>query len=110
MLPAQPVSRAAEEVQRIHPLRTFQGFKLADHFPVAAFLQRSGDRAFEFMHVHRFGQAVVRAARALQRLQLLLHLERAGDDDDGHMRQQFLERGQKTQTQLTRGQNVVEQQ
>ena len=50
------------------------------------------------------------AARALERLHLLVHLQRAGDDDDGHKRQQLLELGQEIQAELALRQHVVEDQ
>ena len=36
-----------------------------------------------------------------------MHLQRAGNNDDGHKRQQFLELGQKIQPQFALGQDMV---
>ena len=44
----------------------------------------------------------------MQRRHLLAHLQRAGHDDDGHMRQQFLEPGQKIQSEFAFRQHVVQ--
>ncbi len=89
-------------------LRAFQRLELPHDFRLAAFLQRGGDGAFQFVDVHRLGQAVMGAARALQRVDLLMHFQRAGNDDDGDEGQQFLELRQKIQAQFAVGQDVVE--
>ena len=65
-------------------------------------------RAAEFVQIQWLGQVVMGAARALQRLHLLMHLQRAAHDDDRNERQQFLELGKKVETQLPLREDVVE--
>src|SRR6516225_2326370 len=48
------------------------------------------------------------ATRALQGFQLLMYLERTGDDDNGHEWKQFPELGQKIETQLAIIQHMIE--
>ena len=76
-------------------------------FVLTAFLQSRLDRAFKRANIDRFGQTIMSSARALERLQLLLHLERPRHHDDWHVRQQILQFGQKIQTQLLQDQSVL---
>src|SRR6266571_8364083 len=50
----------------------------------------------------------MRAARPLERLELLLHFERTRNDDDGDERQQVLECRQKIEAAFARLQDVIE--
>ena len=110
ILAVEPVGRAAEQFLHIDTARAFQGFKLPHHFSLAALLQSNFHSVLEFVDVHRFGKAIMGATRPLQGFHLLLHFQRAGDDDDGNKGQQFLEFRQEVQAEFALGQHMVENQ
>ena len=68
VLPAEAVGRAAEQVEGVNAVGAFEGFELPDGFMLAAFLEGGLDGAFERADVQRLGEAVVGAARPLERL------------------------------------------
>ena len=110
VLAAKPVGGAAEQVKGVDTVGTFQGFKLPDGLALAAFLEGSLDRALEDADVHGFSEAIMGAARPLERLHLLVHLKGTRDDDDGDKWQQFFERGEEIQAELAPGKHVVKDQ
>ena len=79
-----------------------------DDFGFAAFLQCGDDGVLKFHYVHGFGNAVMRAARALEGFELLGDFEGAGDDDDGDVRQEVAEFGEEIEALFAVVQNMVE--
>ena len=60
------------------------------------------------MHVHRFGNAVMGPAWSLKYAELLMHFQRARDNDDRHMGQQLLEIAEVIQAQFAMGKDMVQ--
>src|ERR1017187_3017328 len=110
VLAAEAVRGAAEQVEGVDAMGTFQGFKLPDGLALAAFLEGSLDRALEDADVHRFSEAIVGAAWPLKCLHLLVHFQGTRHNDDGDKRQQFFERGEEIQAELAPGKHVVKDQ
>jgi len=69
---------------------------------------RDFHRALEFVDIHRLGQAVMRAARALQCANLLMHFQCAGDNDNRHEGKQIFELGQKIQPEFAIREDVIQ--
>src|SRR5436189_3735240 len=108
-LPAQAIGRATEQFLDIHALGAFQRLELSDNLRFATFLEGGLDRASQFVQIERFGDAVVGAARSLERGHLLMNLQRAGNHNDRHVGHQFLQLAQVVQTQFAVGQDVIEE-
>src|SRR5207248_1630573 len=80
ILTTQPIGGPAEEIESVNAPGAFERLKLAHGFLFAALFQGSRDSAFKRVNIHRFGQAVVGAARTLQRLKLLMDFQGAGNN------------------------------
>src|SRR5689334_17493301 len=89
-------------------MRPFERFKLPHGFQLATFSEGGFDGVFQCPDVHRLGQAVMSAARSLQRFELLMDLEGAGDNDNWNMRQQFLQLGKELKSQLTFVEHMIQ--
>src|ERR1039457_7123901 len=62
VLPAESVGRAAEQVEGVDAMRTFERLELADGLTLAAFFEGRLDGAFEGADVHRLRKAIMGAA------------------------------------------------
>ena len=90
-LAAQTICGPAQERFDIHPFGPFQRFKLPDDSSgLSAFLESDLDSVLELVQIDGFGNAIMRAPRALQGVDLLLRFQNPGNHEDRHVRQQFL--------------------
>ena len=108
ILARQPVAGAAEQIQRVHTMRAFERLELPHEFFFAAFREGGFHGALEFVDVHRLRQAIMRAARALERANLLVHFQRAGNNDDGHEGQELFELWQKIEAEFAIREDMIQ--
>jgi len=107
-LAAEAVGGAAEEEFGVDALGAFEGFKAAEDFGFAAFFEGGGDGFAEEFEVDGLVDDVVGAAGALEGAHLLVDFERAGNNDDGDMGEEFLEAGEEFEAEIALGKDVVE--
>ena len=106
-LTAKSIGGAAEKFLGIDAFRAFKSLELAEGFAFAAFSKGNFDGFCEFVDVERFRKAIVRAARPLKREKTLGRFQGAGNDDDGHVRREFLEFGQEIEAKFALVENVI---
>ena len=107
-LTTEAVGGSAQQFLRVQALGSLERFELPDDLRLAALRERGLNRASQLIQVRRFGDAVMRPPRPLQRMDLLVRFQSAGNDNDWHVRQQFLELAQIIQAKFSLRQDMVE--
>ena len=105
---AEAVGGATEKKFGIDAFATFERLETFQDFGFAAFFERDFDGFFEFVEINRFVDRVMGAARALERHHLLLNFERAADEYNRNMRDEFFQFGQIIEAVFAFVEDVIE--